>query len=98
MGVKLGLWNRGRNITEGVWEQGAEEDIWTEEGWGDGRVKKTVQRGASWFVLFAKFQNCLLNLFYVHRNIFLSSLFDDQLLIEISVGCVIVKMRKYAAY
>jgi hypothetical protein len=26
--------------TEGVWEQGAEEDIWTEEGWGDGRMEK----------------------------------------------------------
>jgi hypothetical protein len=26
--------------TERVWEQGAEEDIWAEEGWGDGREEK----------------------------------------------------------
>jgi hypothetical protein len=26
----------------GVWEQGAEEDIWTEKGWDDGRVEKTA--------------------------------------------------------
>jgi hypothetical protein len=40
------VWNlvsdiKGGTYTEGVWEQGAEEDIWTEEGWGDGRVEKT---------------------------------------------------------
>jgi hypothetical protein len=23
-----------------LWEQGAEEDIWTEEEWGDGKVEK----------------------------------------------------------
>jgi hypothetical protein len=28
--------------TEGVWEQGAVEDIWTEEGWSDGRMEKTA--------------------------------------------------------
>jgi hypothetical protein len=28
--------------TEGVWEQGAEEDTWTEEGWSDRRVEKTA--------------------------------------------------------
>jgi hypothetical protein len=39
MGVKFCLWHFGRNI-EGVWEQGAEEDIWTEEGWDDGRMDK----------------------------------------------------------
>jgi hypothetical protein len=33
---------KGGAQTEGVWEQGAEEDIWTEEGWGDGRVEKTA--------------------------------------------------------
>jgi hypothetical protein len=31
---------KGGTQTEGVWEQGAEEDIWTEEGWGDGRMEK----------------------------------------------------------
>jgi hypothetical protein len=41
------LWNldsdfMGGTQTEGVWEQGAEEDIWTEGGWGDGRVEKTT--------------------------------------------------------
>jgi hypothetical protein len=24
------------------WEQGAEEDIWTKEGWSDRRVEKTA--------------------------------------------------------
>jgi hypothetical protein len=28
--------------TEGVREQGAEEDIWTKEGWSDGRVEKVA--------------------------------------------------------
>jgi hypothetical protein len=28
--------------TEGVWEQGAEENIWTEERWSDGRLEKTA--------------------------------------------------------
>jgi hypothetical protein len=27
---------------EGVWEQGAEVDIWTKEGWSEGRVVKTA--------------------------------------------------------
>jgi hypothetical protein len=31
---------KGGTQTEGEWEQGAEEDIWTEEGWGDGRMEK----------------------------------------------------------
>jgi hypothetical protein len=31
---------KGLTQTEGIWEQGAEEDIWTEEGWGDGRMEK----------------------------------------------------------
>jgi hypothetical protein len=31
----------GGTQTEGVWEQGAEENILTEEGWGDGRMEKT---------------------------------------------------------
>jgi hypothetical protein len=39
------VWNfvsdiKGGTQTEGVWEQGAEKDIWTEEGWSDGRVEK----------------------------------------------------------
>jgi hypothetical protein len=33
---------KGGTQTEGVWEQGAEEDIWTEKGWGDGRMEKTA--------------------------------------------------------
>jgi hypothetical protein len=28
--------------TEGVWEQGAEENIWTEEGWSDGRLEESA--------------------------------------------------------
>jgi hypothetical protein len=39
----------------GVWEQGAGEDIWTEEGWNTRRVEKIAQWGASLFVLFAKY-------------------------------------------
>jgi hypothetical protein len=40
------VWNLVSEIkretqTEGVWEEGAEEDIWIEEGWGGGRVGKT---------------------------------------------------------
>jgi hypothetical protein len=34
--IKGGTW------TEGVWERGAEEDIWTEVEWGDGRMEKAV--------------------------------------------------------
>jgi hypothetical protein len=41
------VWNlvsdiKGGTLTEGVWEQGAEEDIWTEEGWSDGRMEETA--------------------------------------------------------
>jgi hypothetical protein len=43
MGANLGpLTLREEHNTEGVWEQGAEENIWTEEGWNDGRVEKTA--------------------------------------------------------
>jgi hypothetical protein len=31
---------KGETWTEGVWEQDAEENIWTEEGWIDRRVEK----------------------------------------------------------
>jgi hypothetical protein len=39
------MWNlisdiKGGTWTEVVWEQGAEEDIWTEEGLSGGRVEK----------------------------------------------------------
>jgi hypothetical protein len=37
MGVKLG----GTEI-EGVWEKGAEQNIWSEEGQSDGKVEKTA--------------------------------------------------------
>jgi hypothetical protein len=33
---------KGGTQTEGVWEQGAEEDSLTDEGWGDGNVKETA--------------------------------------------------------
>jgi hypothetical protein len=33
---------KGGTLTEGVREQGAEEDIWTEEVRGDRRVEKTA--------------------------------------------------------
>jgi len=32
-----------------VWKQGAEENIWAWEGWGNGRPRKTGRWGASWF-------------------------------------------------
>jgi hypothetical protein len=38
---------KGRAYTEGVWEQGAEENIWTSEEWSNGRMEKVAQRGAS---------------------------------------------------
>jgi hypothetical protein len=33
---------KGAKYTEGVWEQGAEENIWSEEKWSDGRLEKTA--------------------------------------------------------
>jgi hypothetical protein len=33
---------KGGAQTEGVWEQGVEEHIWTKEGWSDGRLLKTT--------------------------------------------------------
>jgi hypothetical protein len=39
------VWNlvsdiKGGTQIEGAWEQGAEKDIWTQEGWGERRVEK----------------------------------------------------------
>jgi hypothetical protein len=39
------VWNlvsdiKGETGTEGISEQGTEDDIWTEEGWGDERMEK----------------------------------------------------------
>jgi hypothetical protein len=41
------VWNlvsdiEGGTYTEDVWEEGAEENIWTEERWSDGRLEKTT--------------------------------------------------------
>jgi hypothetical protein len=37
------MWNMvSEKWTEGVWEQGAEDNNWTEEGWSDGWVEKTA--------------------------------------------------------
>jgi hypothetical protein len=33
---------KGGTQTEGVWEQGAEENIWTGERWSDSRSEKTA--------------------------------------------------------
>jgi hypothetical protein len=38
MDVKVGLWHQGKNM-EGVWEQGAEKNIWTYEGGSSGRLE-----------------------------------------------------------
>jgi hypothetical protein len=42
-----GVWNlvsdtKGGTKNKGVWEQSAEENIWTEERWSDRRLEKTV--------------------------------------------------------
>jgi hypothetical protein len=31
---------KGRTYGEGVWEQGTEENIWTEKKWSDRRLEK----------------------------------------------------------
>jgi hypothetical protein len=31
-----------QTVTEGVWKLGVEENIWTKEGWSDGRVVKAA--------------------------------------------------------
>jgi hypothetical protein len=41
------VWNlvsdiKGETKTGGVWEQGAEENIWTKVGWSDGKLEKTA--------------------------------------------------------
>jgi hypothetical protein len=41
------VWNlvsdsKGGTYTEGVWEQGAEENIWTERRWSDRRMERTT--------------------------------------------------------
>jgi hypothetical protein len=41
------MWNlvpdiKGGTQTDGVWEQGAEENIWIEERWSDGRLELTA--------------------------------------------------------
>jgi hypothetical protein len=28
---------------KGVWEEGAKENIWAKEGWGDGRMEETAE-------------------------------------------------------
>jgi hypothetical protein len=50
--INCTVWNlvsdiKGGTQTEGVWEQGVEENIWTEERWSDGRLEKTTHWGAS---------------------------------------------------
>jgi hypothetical protein len=50
------LWRLVSDIRdEGVWEWGAQMDIWTEEGWSDRKVEKTAYWGALWFVLCVKY-------------------------------------------
>jgi hypothetical protein len=41
MSAKPGLWQE-ETLTEGAWEQGAGESIWTEEGRSGRRVEKTA--------------------------------------------------------
>jgi hypothetical protein len=34
---------KGRSQTEGDWEQGADENTWTHEGWNNMRVQKMTE-------------------------------------------------------
>ena len=45
------VWNlvvriEGGTLAEGLWEQGAEENIWAQEGRGNAGLDKTTQLGA----------------------------------------------------
>ena len=42
MGVKIGLYIARKTQGGDVWEEGAEEDIWPEEGRGNRGVEKTT--------------------------------------------------------
>jgi len=53
MGVKHGLSLKRKMQTEDVWEQSAEENIWTRETERNRKTEKIAQRGASQFVLLA---------------------------------------------
>jgi hypothetical protein len=33
---------KGGTSVQDAWDQGPEENIWTKEGWNDGRVEKTA--------------------------------------------------------
>jgi hypothetical protein len=41
MGVKLGLWH-WEELCEGVWEQGAEDNIFPEDDWSNGKAENTA--------------------------------------------------------
>jgi hypothetical protein len=41
------MWNLVSDIKVGGFQNSAEENIWTKEGWKDERVEKTAQRGAA---------------------------------------------------
>jgi hypothetical protein len=41
---------KGGTYIEGFCDHGAEEDIWTEEGWGDERIEDCITRS---FVIYA---------------------------------------------
>jgi hypothetical protein len=45
--VHLSLWRYGRNI-DYVWEQGAEENILTQERWSDRRLELHNLRSVAW--------------------------------------------------
>jgi hypothetical protein len=40
--ISINFINKFITQTEGVWEQGAQKNIWTEERWSDRRLEKTA--------------------------------------------------------
>jgi hypothetical protein len=56
MAVKIDLCHSiGRTEIEGVWEQGAEENIWIKEGWSDRGAEETTLLRDVQFVLLTKY-------------------------------------------
>ena len=45
----------GGKEAEGVWEHGVEENIWTEEGGGNGEMQGTAKRRTKWSVFLTQY-------------------------------------------
>ena len=42
MGVKLGLWHKGKNVADSIQEHGTEEKVWAQKEGGDTGLEKTT--------------------------------------------------------